>query len=199
PFLLNGFDHIVLHLSHHAEETVRFTLEIDPDGDNSWEEYKHITVPAEGYDFFVFPEGFSTSWIRLKTDRDCQATAFFHLQSEGHDPSKEEDMFAGLADIGEPGAITAGLIRPGAHNRNLQFLMLSGTGEATDQDAGRHHAAQGNYFEVDERLDFVRPAEDRSAEVSEICRLRQEFKVDEASVIVTDKTGTYRLPKTDPR
>lgn len=53
------------------------------------------------------------------------------------------------------------------------------------------------YFEIDEKMQFLSPANSRSKEVEEICAIKKNFEIDEASVIVKDKSGTYCLPKTD--
>ena len=39
-----------------------------------------IEVPARQAVEHVFPEGFSAHWVRLKTDRDCTATAWFEYE-----------------------------------------------------------------------------------------------------------------------
>ncbi len=77
PFLMTGFDKKVLHLAIESEQSVTFTLEIDFLGNGSWEQYKTITVPANGYKHHEFPDGYSAHWVRIKTDRDCVATGYF--------------------------------------------------------------------------------------------------------------------------
>ncbi len=186
PFLINGFAHKMLHIAHNADTEVQFTLEIDKKGNNTWKPFTTMKVPANGYQYYIFPENFSAQWVRLTPNQDCTASAYFHYQADGHDPAAAQAMFAGLAGIHEEGEINAGLVRPAGHNKNLQFLPLSG--EET-----------GVYFEVDERLNFFQPTESRAAEVQETCNLKKEFEVDEASVIVRDETGTYRLPKTSAK
>ena len=77
PFLMTGFDKKVVHMAHDAEGDVRFTLEVDFLGNGTWKEYKTISVPAKGYQYHIFPDGFSAHWVRLKTDKECTATAQF--------------------------------------------------------------------------------------------------------------------------
>ena len=183
PFLINAFEKKVLHLAHDAPQEVAFTLEIDERGNNAWETFTTVNVPENGYQYYIFPEDFAAQWVRIKANKNCTASAFFHYQAQGHAPETWETMFAGLAGIDDAGEITAGLVRPAAHNKNLQYLHLSANDTAT-------------YYEVDEQLHFLQPEQDRSEEVREICALKKEFETDEASVIVSDETGTYRLPKT---
>jgi hypothetical protein len=78
PFLMTGFEHKCLHLSHDADRTVSFKLEVDFEGDGAWHEWQTIDVPARGYAPFVFPEGFSAHWVRLTASAACRASAIFH-------------------------------------------------------------------------------------------------------------------------
>lgn len=77
PFLMTGFDKKVVHLSHDSAEPVIFTIEVDFLGNGRWKTYREIEVAGKGYSYHVFPDGFSTHWIRLKVNRDCNATAQF--------------------------------------------------------------------------------------------------------------------------
>jgi hypothetical protein len=77
PFLMTGFDGKVVHLKQSSNDPVTFTIEVDFLGDGSWETYKTITVPANGYTHHEFPAGFSAHWVRVKVNRNCQATAYF--------------------------------------------------------------------------------------------------------------------------
>jgi hypothetical protein len=78
PFLMTGFEHKVLHLHHDAQEPVMITVEVDYLGDQSWKPYEVIQVPATGYAYHIFPDGFSAHWVRLRADKACIATAYFH-------------------------------------------------------------------------------------------------------------------------
>jgi hypothetical protein len=179
-YLINGTDKKVLHLSHKTSSPVTFTLEIDRDGNNKWENYKKVTVAANGYEYLIFPADFKANWIRLTADKNCSASAFFHYQGKGHE--KADPMFAGLADIEAAGEAHASLIRPAAHNKNLQVLNIASNGAL--------------YQEVNEKLQFSIPAADSSERVAKVLALKKEFETDDASVIVKDATGSYRLPKT---
>ncbi len=77
PFLMNGFDKKVLHLKHTANQPVRFTIEIDFLGNQTWVPYREIEVPANGYEFHTFPDGFTAEWVRITADSNCTATAYF--------------------------------------------------------------------------------------------------------------------------
>jgi hypothetical protein len=74
---MTGFDKKVVHLSHKANASVRFKIEIDFVGDGSWVTYKEIEVFAAGYAHHEFPDGFSAHWVRIRVNRDCNATVYF--------------------------------------------------------------------------------------------------------------------------
>lgn len=172
PFLVKGFNKRVIHL---AADNVVFTLEIDKDGNGQWIEYKKITV--DGYTYHIFPAEFDAAWLRVKTDKDCTASAFLH-QFGPRDTSKDkEPIFVSLAGLDEK-AVT-GVIRPAKHNRNLQFISETG------------------YSEVDENLHTVPGVPEHRAEAETLLKIAPDFTVDDASVIMTQGKTRYRLPKTD--
>lgn len=178
-FLVNGFGKKVLHVSHDATIPVKFTIELDRAGNNKWETYKTINVAAKGYEYMILPADLNANWIRVSTDKSCVASAFFHFTGKGY--AKSDVMFNSLAGIDEAGTVQANLIRPAKHNKNLQVLNTS---------------ANNKYTEVNEKLNFIQPAVDSAATVARILALTKDFDMDEASVIIKDKTGTFRLPKT---
>jgi hypothetical protein len=78
PFLMTGFEHKCLHLSHDAERVVSFRVEVDFEGDGSWHAYELVDVPAKGYAHYEFPAGFSAHWVRVVSSASCQASAILH-------------------------------------------------------------------------------------------------------------------------
>ncbi len=183
PYLASGVGQKVLHLSHSSGKPVNFTIETDAAGNNQWKTYKQIKTGKDGYAFFIFPADFNASWIRVKADQNCIASAFLHYGGTLH--QQPDAMFSSLAGIDEAGDFDAQLIRPAAHNKNLQVLRIAGGSK--------------QYAEIGETLQRVTGVADSTAAMEKILALKQDFKVDEASVIVTDKTGTFRLPKTSAR
>lgn len=186
PYLIGGFDGRVVHLAHSLDKAVTFTFETYDGSD--WKIYKNILVPREGYQFHIFPKNLQAEWIRVKTDLNCEATVYFHYTSRGHNPAGSTSLFAPIAPTAAENS-NGGLLRPAGYNRNLQFL-------AQRSDASKRTDA--TYYEVDERMAFSTPAHGKAGEVAKICAITQDFEVDEASVIVHDASGTYRLPRTDP-
>ncbi|MES2777382.1 MAG: hypothetical protein V4722_24600 [Bacteroidota bacterium] len=179
-FLVNGREGKMLHLVHDQKEPVRFTIEIDKAGNNKWQVYKTITTGITGYGYFIFPSSFSANWIRFKTNKDCVASAYLYFKGTPHAASAHR-MFESLVDANSREKFNASLIRPAAHNTNLQMLqMMNG---------------KSSYGEVNQKVAFVVPDADSSQQMKKLLALKKDFETDEASVIVKDKTGTFRLPK----
>jgi hypothetical protein len=78
PYLMTGFGHKVLHLSHDATGARTFAVEVDFLGTQTWKVYEHFTVGAGGYTYHTFPPGFSAHWLRVSADAPCAATAYLH-------------------------------------------------------------------------------------------------------------------------
>jgi hypothetical protein len=179
-FLINNFNKKVLHLTQTSEQAVSFTIQVDKTGNNKWIDYKVIKVPKNGYVNFIFPADFKATWIRFKTDKDCTASAFFHFTGTMHE--KQDPMFNTLSDITGKDAISSTVIRPANFNKNLQVLSTSN--------------GKSQYAEVDEKLTFSNGAVDSTSQMKRLLSLSRTYSVDDASVIIKDKTGTFRLPKT---
>jgi len=77
PYLMTGFEHKCLHLSHDAQTPVTFDVEIDFRGDGTFHAYTSIEVGASGYASHTFPTGFSAHWVRLVPRQGCTATGQF--------------------------------------------------------------------------------------------------------------------------
>jgi hypothetical protein len=75
---MTGFGRKSMHLSHHADETVRFTVEVDFLGNGTWHTYDRFDVGEARYVHHEFPDGFSAHWVRVIADEACEATAYFH-------------------------------------------------------------------------------------------------------------------------
>ena len=184
PYLIGGFGKKIVHLAHRSEIPVVFTFEIYKLG--HWEIYKNISVAPNAYEFHIFPGSFEADWIRVKTDNDCQATVYFHYFARGHEASQNEKQFDSIAAAGDK-EYDGGLIRPAGYNRNLQYLDLS---------KKNNHNPEGKYFEIDEKIQFLEPANKKSKEIAEICSIEKDFEINDTCVLVKDRSGTYCLPKT---
>ncbi len=178
PFLVNGFKERILHLVIHDQRDVNIRIEVDYDGRGDWKTYKNISVT--GYVPFMFPESFQAQWMRLRTDRDCIATGYFHQTDANYRSSSEgKDLFSGLADIGES-VVSGSSLYALRESRNLAISDLKG--KTTEFSK--------------EKFTFV-PGNDLDSEVKDHLNRKPKFRVDEASVIVESHGERLRLPKGD--
>jgi len=76
PYLIGFYDQKSLELSHHSDQEITFTLEVEPIGHGPWMTYREIKVPANETVHFEFPEAFQSRWIRFKTSSSTKATAW---------------------------------------------------------------------------------------------------------------------------
>ncbi|HUT33540.1 MAG TPA: hypothetical protein VNE39_08685 [Planctomycetota bacterium] len=193
PYLFDGFEHRVLHISHRAPAEVAFTIELDEAGDGTWKPYKTLKVAPTGYAWHIFPDELRAAWVRLTADADCVVSAYFHYSTSGH-KSYDTKPFQSLAPVGDKAAHTDGMLIP--HADRLWFLA-----EPVAADGER---AEPRLCVLDKDA-AIRPA-DASPAASQakalLTKLRDytygfTFTHDDASVVVKAKAKTYRLPKAD--
>ncbi len=77
PYLMFGYDHKRLKLSHDSRDEVVFTVEVDVAADNMWLPYTTIRVPSGKTVEHIFPDEYAAHWVRLKCDRPCNASGVF--------------------------------------------------------------------------------------------------------------------------
>ncbi|MEX2545141.1 MAG: hypothetical protein WD316_08445 [Phycisphaeraceae bacterium] len=78
PYLMTGFEHKCLHVTHDAGEGVNIVVEIDYMGDGSFVPGLMLTTGPAGYGQYVFPTGFGAHWVRLRADQAGTVTAQLH-------------------------------------------------------------------------------------------------------------------------
>lgn len=193
PYLFAGYRQRTVHMAHDAPHAVRFRLETGPHAAGQWQPLATVEVPSGQYRYLVLPEDAPGEWIRAHVSAACRATVYFHYASPRPAAGSERHIFAALAGVEGSGTACGGIIRPAAHNRNLQFFRQASAGQ---------DLSAGCYWEVDitpwGQPTFVRPGEDRREELERLGRFAEEYTVDAASVIVRDTSGRrFRLPKGD--
>ena len=128
PFLVNGFPRGIIHLA--TDRQVTFTLEVDWKGTGTFEKYKSIT--SDKYASHILPKDFSGQWIRVITDKTCNASVSFQFSDDTYRKAEEgKELFQQLADHNDE-IIQSALLFPNAQNRDLS--VLSSNGKAYDFD-----------------------------------------------------------------
>lgn len=153
PFLFSGFDDRGVHLAHDQKKPVTLRFEVDKHGNGQWTFLESVTVPASGYRWHSFDDQARGAWIRVVTDTDCRATAWFEYRDENEHPvtvnhgsSGSPEITRGLARADFETSL-GGLVRAGGPARGLQFLATRCEG-AEVQATG--------YYELKPNLKLVR-------------------------------------------
>ena len=80
PFLMTGFDKKTLHLRNSSDHAVTIQIQVDFLGNETWSEYKTVTVDAGKYEYHIFPDGYNAHWVRLKSSEEGTISATFFYQ-----------------------------------------------------------------------------------------------------------------------
>jgi hypothetical protein len=179
PFLVAGFEKRVGHFV--SDKGVVFTLEIDREGDGSWEPYASHSVLAGKYRPFRFEDDFEAEWLRVKASEDCTASVSFHFSdTRSHDPKGPgKTLFDALADAGAEEQGLNHLLFPTNESRDLEVVT---TGE------------KPSYQEFD-HLSFEFKQGSSDPDLLEKLTPEPSYSVDEASVIIESEGRRLRLPK----
>ncbi len=208
PFLYAGFAKKMVHICHDSSQPVKFDFELDKNGNGNWQHYVTVTVPAHGYAYYVFPADIQAEWIRVKANRNIKsATVYFYYNSPAVKPAPvmftsltrayHTDTAATISISDVPEITTAGTIHTG---RSEGILYPLSTGNiklafaASALDKNGNIIAKG-YYEIGADMK-LRPAKtSKTSWLNKHAGIKQQFKIDNASVIITSKQGKhYRLP-----
>lgn len=76
PYLMTGFEHKCIELSHNAGREIKFDIELDLHGHGKFVKYRTLSTATALIE--VFPTGLSAHWMRVVSDTDCTASAQLH-------------------------------------------------------------------------------------------------------------------------
>lgn len=188
PYLFAGYAHRSLHLAHAGDGPVRFTLEVDVQGDGRWQKLREIAVPARGTSWTDFPATEAGAWVRLTADRPApRTTAFFHYRGEDL-RTADGPIAEGLARPHDTKLCGGLLYARDDANRTLRVVAKNATGEL------------GGYSLAADLA--LRPADDPAATewvAKNVAIPPPVLTVDAASVLYVDgQKNRWRLPKGDP-
>ena len=165
-----------------SDQPVTFTVQLDVKGTNQWSDFASYKLPGSGSRSIVLPSDLEAVWIRLKTDRDCIATALLHQTSaypSAQTAARDDLLFQGLANVDDR-PVNGGRVYAAKRNRNLRVV--------TPENDCFEFTKQQFRFQLDKP----------DAKLAELLRVKPEFEVDEASVVLKSRGTRYRLPKGDP-
>jgi hypothetical protein len=96
PYLMTGYRHKTLQLSHAAPSAVDFTIQVDFLGTDQWHELGRLTVDSGEVLTYEFATGFQAHWVRLIANTDTTATAWLTYRADDSPPP---------GDINQDGAV----------------------------------------------------------------------------------------------
>ena len=186
PFLINGFPQKIVHLV--SDRPVTFSLEADFRGNGKFEEYKKIK--SDGYTSHIFPRDFAGQWIRVISNKSCQASISFQFSDDSYGNSvKEDKLFQSIADSSEPNP-SAAFLFPNAHNRHLSVLSSDGKAYEFDHVTFKYNRLKNEPI----ASECMSPAAFKGWDVKaceqtlrKFLTPKMEFSVDKASVILISK------------
>lgn len=192
PFWLGGagsFSYRAVHLAQDGDATTTFMLQIDERGDGRWSDHVSVTVPPGGYACHLIPPGQTGEWVRVKCDRDVKsATVWFHYGSPGR--RAEPEMFTSLASAQVPGDRSEGILLPGDDPEELNLAFAASVVDSQEK------VTETGYYTIGGDLKLRRVDKPEAENLlRQKAEPKQEFQVDEASIILVEKTTRYRLPK----
>jgi hypothetical protein len=80
PYLIGFYDKKSVKISHHSNQPVKFTMEIEPIGHGPWMLFKEVEVKPNQIFEYTFPSDFQARWIRFSADKNCEATTWLTYQ-----------------------------------------------------------------------------------------------------------------------
>lgn len=193
PFLFSGFENRSVHLAHNSGDAVAFRFEVDVAGDGDWSALTEVSVPAAGYAWHCFNADQAGTWIRVSTDTDCQATAWFEMRNQDRrdrHPGMHQ-RFTGLAAAAGPRSV-GGLLRAGDRGTGLNILATSIEDGVSTTDG---------YYQLKPDLSLIRVESQQQAEsmVGEVPIPTGVLELAGHSVLyVDDQENRFRLPIGNP-
>ncbi|EDM25449.1 hypothetical protein LNTAR_25310 [Lentisphaera araneosa HTCC2155] len=174
PYLFSGYDYRNMVITHKSGTPVKFTIEIDKEGNNTWTKLAEFKVNKSL--IHQFSKAIKGTWIRVKAQSDAKELSIhFNYSNKDLRSPQNDAIFAPIAKIGET-QTSKGLIRS-----NRKVLSLQ-------NDKG--------FFTVNANLE-LNSADDQSKLFKGAEQPQNMIKVDEASALIIEDGNRYRIPKND--
>ncbi|GHT44426.1 hypothetical protein FACS189454_01760 [Planctomycetales bacterium] len=188
PYLFASYEHRQLFLRHGNGESISVTLEVDEKGNGNYKPYKTVSVPAEGI-FVTFEKDVPGVWVRLKTDKAAtDMTAMFHYRGDDNRTKQYAEKFDGLAQLGDENICGGIMLARGGDFKTLRLIATNILGEFGPYD-----------LDGDLMLTKQNDPEGLKWTSEHAAIPTNALQYDEASVLLVDEKGRWRLPKGDKR
>lgn len=186
PYLFQGFDERILHLTNFEEKPTNILIELDKDGTGNWELYKTIALKEKEYQYVLFDSNLKASWVRLTSNQNAKLTGTFHYTDASLErDSNEKSVFEGIASHDYKEKVLDSKLY--ANKENFDLTLFSGT-------IGKVNFTADQVYQLDKyNLSFSKKAVDSSA--SKALKNQVIWEEDKASVILNFEKQRLRLPK----
>lgn len=197
PMLFSGFERRALQLAHQSEHPLTIELELDVKGNNQWQAWRKVELPAGGQLWLDLGDAPMVDWIRLRPLQAAKhLTAWFTYSNRDQRNAEPPAILQGLAPIptanqvSVTAAITGGTLRArGGNKRTLHYAA-----QRIDQ-AGKSSLG---LYELDGNL-ALKPDGDAAAleyHQQHAGLPEHALSEDAASIIyVDDASKRWRLPR----
>jgi len=193
PFLFAGWDVRSSWFHNEGSKPVTFTYQIDERGNNTWKDFRAVTLQPSESAYLTFRPIDRGEWIRVIVNNDTKATVQFSYAQNEKRTTTSDSIFAELSTI-DQSVSNAGLIWDLSNNRR-KMGMLAGV----VNDKG---FTENGYYELDSLMNLVKKEDSSTATFirEKLAIPKHVVTIDEASVLIIDDKGRrWRLPKGDPK
>jgi hypothetical protein len=186
-YLFSGYEQRAMHLSHHADAELEFSLEVDREGNGQWSELAKIKAAPGVLTTKIFTPTESGTWLRVKPLQDCEKiTVSFTYRNSSRHTQPDEPLFAGLAKEGQV-AVTGGMIRAlDDDSLSLGMVATDAKGQPTD------------YYTMTADMKLVPNDDAKAYEFGKTHSkmVDKPYSIDEASALIIDDKGRrWRFPR----
>jgi len=193
PYLFQGFQRRGVHVEHNTDAPVKFTFEIDTEGNGQWRYFREVTVPGQSAAWLSFDPDDPGIWIRVSTDRDCLGASIQFTYSNADPRGREADpIFRGLAGLDSQN-VSGGIVH--VRGNNLKTLAFA----AVRAEAGQ--LSEPRLYELDAGLRLQQVDDETALRWTlDNCAIPDHILFyDAASIIYIDDDGQrWRLPRGNP-
>lgn len=176
PYLFAGWKDRTAWIRNDGNIDVKFTFEIDENGNNEWKAVKDITVKG-GTSAHLSLDNLQGEWIRVTNDKATSCTVSFVYSDSRQRETKNNSIFNGLASIDDKN-IHGGLLYALGNDKKKLGILSNETNNGKTKENG--------YYELDENMNIIKTEDKKSADF-----IREDMVVP-ARVVTTDK-GSYLI------
>ncbi|MEK6481879.1 hypothetical protein WJR50_30330 [Catalinimonas sp. 4WD22] len=191
PFLFAGWPHRSAWIKNDGEQSVKFTLEVDKQGNNDWSTLENINIEAGATVHLDFDSNEAGEWIRIVTDKPTTATVHFYYADQENRSTRANAMFDGLSEVNQANSIGGLLYGLGDNRRALGVSAFGIEG---------NKATESGYYELNANMELQAKDDAETQDfIKEKFAIPQNvITVEESSVLIVDDQGRrWRLPKRD--